>query len=173
MDLGGLHGFNGSMLDPMRMTDAELLDNPEDEDGDVVNGEELETNSSVLQTPEKLAVISQGSSKNNGPGSEAKQDPKDRVEVGNAPHSGAQITAQVEISPEARAKNNVEMEAKNAEIRSLRETNEKMVLEIRELTDKVDLNEDELTDLREQFMAVDKENEMKSNEVSLKQLWRL
>ena len=56
MDLG--LGFNGSLLDPMKMTDAELLDNPDDDD-DMMNGVLLGSSSSVLQTPDKLSLEGQ------------------------------------------------------------------------------------------------------------------
>jgi len=157
MDLGGLHGFNGSLLDPMKMTDAELLDNGDDDD-DVMNGVLLGSNSSVLQTPDKLSLEGQES------GGEETQ----AMLVGLSGTDGTQVVEAMAaaLNPGLETlRNTAEREAKDAEVQRLAELNSKLNEANRELKDKVDLHEDELTDLREQFVAIEKENEAKGKKV--------
>ena len=154
MDLG--LGFNGSLLDPMKMTDAELLDNGDDDD-DVMNGVLLGSSSSVLQTPDKLSLEGQDDVAPGSNGGEGQMEGKNEamsVAISNAINPGLE-----------QLRSTAELEAKEVEIQTLRETNAKLIESGRELKDKLDLHEDELTDLREQFGAVEKENELKTNKV--------
>ena len=157
MDLG--LGFNGSLLDPMKMTDAELLDNPDDDD-DVMNGVLLGSSSSVLQTPDKLSLEGQDDgSGSNGGDSQMDGKSSESVEAMSAAISNA-------INPGLeQLRSTAELESKEVEIQSLKETNAKLIESGRELKDKLDLHEDELTDLREQFVAMEKESEAKRNKV--------
>jgi len=154
MDLG--LGFNGSLLDPMKMTDAELLDNPDDDD-DMMNGVLLGSSSSVLQTPDKLSLEGQDdASGSNGGDSQMDAKSSESMEAMSAAISNA-------INPGLeQLRNTAELESKEVEIQSLKETNAKLIENGRELKDKLDLHEDELTDLREQFVAMEKESEAKS-----------
>ena len=143
MDLG--LGFNGSLLDPMKMTDAELLDNGDDDD-DVMNGVLLGSSSSVLQTPDKLSLEGQDDVAPGSNGGEGQMEGKNEamsVAISNAINPGLE-----------QLRSTAELEAKEVEIQTLRETNAKLIESGRELKDKLDLHEDELTDLREQFGAV-------------------
>lgn len=157
MDLG--LGFNGSLLDPMKMTDAELLDNPDDDD-DVMNGVLLGSSSSVLQTPDKLSLEGQDdASGSNGGDAQMEAKSSESVEAMSAAISNA-------INPGLeQLRSTAELESKEVEIQSLKETNAKLIESGRELKDKLDLHEDELTDLREQFVAMEKESEAKSSKV--------
>ena len=74
-------------------------------------------------------------------------------------------TVTSEVAKRSELGTKIEIDAKNAIIRSLREEKMKMVCKIQELADKVDLHQDELTDLKELFMTVNKENDIKANKV--------
>ena len=74
-------------------------------------------------------------------------------------------TVTSEVAKRSELGTKIEIDAKNAIIRSLREEKKKMFCKIRELADKVDLHQDELTDLKELFITVNKENDIKANKV--------
>ena len=104
MDGGGPHGLPGALLDPMTMTDAELLDSVP------ANGDQMNTD---------LMKISMGGDEN---------------------HTGSS--------------NENENKMKN-EISDPKAKVTKLEKQKHELEEKNDLNEDELTDLREQFGSMD------------------
>jgi len=152
MDLGGLHGFNGSLLDPMKMTDAELLDNGDDDD-DVMSGVLMGTNSSVLETPEKMNLENKEIPRNNGSeGGLSDVNITEVAEMMSAPPAGGGVDAE-------------ELQEKEADLQNLKDLNSALIESARELKEKVDLNEDELQDLREQFGAVEKEAEAKTAKI--------
>merc|ERR1712203_1097410 len=110
-------GLNGSMMDPMRMSDAELLEPPS------------APTATVPAMGEKTS---------------------DEVKTNNSAEFKAmeEKVKSVEIDKERMV---AEIEKQKSEILSLRDTATKLTRE------NSDLNEDELTDLREQFGLMEKE----------------
>merc|ERR1712203_213954 len=116
-------GLNGSMMDPMRMSDAELLEPPS------------APTATVPAMGEKTS---------------------DEVKTNNSAEFKA-MEEKVKSAQIDKEKMVTEIEKQKSEILSLRDTATKLTRENADLNEKAELNEDELTDLREQFGLMEKE----------------
>merc|ERR1711970_1139316 len=111
MDGGGL---NGSMMDPMKMSDAELLEVPP-----------------APPVSEEVNVDKSG-----------------EIKI---------MEDKMKALEEDRTTKMTEIDKQSKEILSLREAATRLTKENADLKEKIELNEDELTDLREQFVEMEKE----------------
>ena len=133
MDVGGL---NGALLDPMSMTDAELLDVPSLPD--------IEESLGVDKLDDVQQVLAQT--------------------VPNAPASAPTSAANVDVEKISDLEKQIsEKDAKistlNAEISTLKEDKS-------QLSEKVELFEDETTDLRDQFSKIESSNEQLKTKIN-------
>lgn len=116
MNIEGLHGFHGALLDPMKMSDDQLLDNPKGQ-----------TNGNPNSVKDKSRETAGGES-----------DLKDG-----------------------------ELVKKIQEVKTLRESVKKLNKENVDMKEKLELNEDELTDLRDQFIHMEAEGEKHEEKVKV------